>query len=185
MRGGSYILTNKEIETCVHNISIGDQKSLETLYYGLKEPIFKFALSILFDYYYAEDILQETFLTIIKKANQCRYENTRSWIFTITRNLCMDVMKINKNVNVEPDENFENIAAINSDKLVTDKLIVSEVLNQLSTVERQIITLYIFGEMKQTEIAECLDMPYQKIRSLYRKSVKTIKQYYEIQKINN
>ena len=51
----------------------------------------------------------------------------------------------------------------------------SRAVAKLSETEREIISLYLFGGLKQTDIARIMGMPYIKVRSLYGYALKKLR----------
>ena len=90
------LMTGRQLDLCICEIAAGDRDALSRLYLDMKDPIFRFALSLVRSRQLAEDIEAETFLNIMQSA--CGYKpgtNARAWIFAIARNCCMDCMKEN------------------------------------------------------------------------------------------
>lgn len=156
-------MTNKQLDLCICEIATGNREALRQLYDEFKNPIFLFDLSILKNYQAAEDVEQDTFLNIMQSA--CKYRpgtNAKAWIFSITRNCCSDYLKTNtKYVPLEAD-----------------------ILASFPT-ERTIVSLYIFWDFKQTEIAKILKIPYRTVRDKYSYAIKKMKGYFGKKGVRN
>ncbi len=59
----------KDLDQLILSIGNGDQRALQALYYQCKRGIFAVAYSILHDYHFSEDVLQETILKIWEHAS--------------------------------------------------------------------------------------------------------------------
>ena len=84
----------------------GDENSLEVLIKRYFKPIYSFVYRYIGDYQEAEDITQEVFVKTwrnLKKFDQNR--SFKAWIFSITKNTCMDALKKKKAI---PFSKFEN-----------------------------------------------------------------------------
>jgi RNA polymerase sigma-70 factor (ECF subfamily) len=69
----------------------GDREAFAELVRRYKRPIFNFVLRQLRTPALAEDLTQETFLRVVQNAAEFKHESRFStWIYTITRNLCVD-----------------------------------------------------------------------------------------------
>jgi RNA polymerase sigma-70 factor (ECF subfamily) len=72
----------------------GDRQAFATLLRRYSRPLHNFALRQLRDPALAEDVTQEAFLKLVKSAAEFKHEARFStWLYTITRNLCIDQMR--------------------------------------------------------------------------------------------
>jgi RNA polymerase sigma-70 factor (ECF subfamily) len=61
---------------------------------GIEGPLAKFVFGYVRDRHAAEDLVQETFLRVIRNLDRFRgHSSMRTWIFSIARNLCLDYLK--------------------------------------------------------------------------------------------
>jgi RNA polymerase sigma-70 factor (ECF subfamily) len=159
----------------------GDRDSFRTLYNLSKDSVFRFALSIVKNYHTAEDILSETMLRIASNANKYQFgSNPKAWILGITRNLCLDVLKKSSLKDISIDDITENLA-FNDDSFFASES-ENEAINDLKILtlqQQEIISLYVFAELKQTEIASILKIPYTRVRSQYKYALKKLRDYYK------
>lgn len=174
-------MTSKELDLCIIEIATGNKKALRQLYDEMKNPIFLFALSMIKDYQAAEDVEQETFLNIMKSArNYQSNTNAKAWIFSIARNCCIDSMKKqSKYISLDDDASMNIPSTNNQFASVENAIIALEALEQLEETERVIVSLYVYAGMKQTEIANVLNLPYLAVRSKYGYAIRKLKRYFE------
>jgi len=68
----------------------GDQAAFQILYERHRDPVYRFAWAMTRSQADAEEIVQDSFLTLLRKAPEFRPEaaSLRSWLLGITRNLC-------------------------------------------------------------------------------------------------
>lgn len=155
----------------VINIADGNLSYLSELYLKLKKPILAFALSILGDYYAAEDIVQDTFLKISSNASSYhKGTNARAWIFSIARNLCFNSLKSKKSV-----ELTETIAETNDNSFeekVASAIDFNQLIKPLDETEKQIFVLHFYGGLKKSQIARIMDISPVNVRAKYFKSFK-------------
>ncbi len=72
----------------------GDQAALGTLIERHKVPMYNFFLRQLKDRHLAEDLVQELFVRLVRKASTFKHESRfTTWAYTIARNLCIDHMR--------------------------------------------------------------------------------------------
>ena len=169
-----------QIDLCIKNISNGDRNAVKKLYDEFSNPIYLFALSIVKDYRLAEDVLQDTFLNIMSSAQTYRLgTNPKAWIFSLARNASLLSLKKSLYKDLKSSEDFEKIISNNSmEDDLGNSLEELESLKILRNLEREIVVLYVFAGLKQTEISKVLKIPYLTVRSQYGYALKKLKKYY-------
>lgn len=177
---GGELMTGKQLDLCIKKIASGNREALRQLYDEMKNPIFLFALSLVKNYQYAEDVEQETFLNIMRSA--CNYQpgtNAKAWIFSIARNCCVDCIKTNSKYILVETETLASIPIENNDiEKAENAIFVLEALDVLEQDEQTIVALYLFSGLKQTEIAKVMNLPYMSVRSKYGYAIKKLKRYF-------
>ncbi len=85
-----------DLDMMLAAIAIGDQQALKSLYDVLAPRLFAILLRMVRRREVAEDLLQDTFVTIWKKAYQfdSRRGNARAWLFSMTRRKAIDRLRI-------------------------------------------------------------------------------------------
>src|SRR5438309_6022744 len=72
----------------------GDARAFEVLVTRHQGPVFNFILRFVGEPAGAEDVLQETFLRVVKGAGHFeRRAKFTTWLYTIARNLCIDASR--------------------------------------------------------------------------------------------
>jgi RNA polymerase sigma-70 factor, ECF subfamily len=160
----------------------GDSAAFTQLYECLKRPVFLLAYSILQDYALAEDATQETFLRAAEKADTFRPgTNPKAWIFTIARNLAIDLLRKRKkeapldSLPEAAQQSPENSAAAVAE--ATDGL--ARALAVLEPHERDLVILRIEAELPHRDIAKILGISAVDARVRYFRALKKLKKYYE------
>ncbi len=81
-------------ESLMARLRGGEQEALRALYERHARSLYNFAHRLLMDPSAAEEILQETFLRVYRDRAAFRPVATfKTWVFTITRNLCLDILR--------------------------------------------------------------------------------------------
>lgn len=122
----------------------------------------------------AEDLVQETFLSVWRKAHL--YSPNRgavsTWIFTIARNLRIDQVRRQSN---RPYEDLETIELASdepngSTQLEQNEVVarVSEAITRLSPEQREVVRLSFIQDMPHAQIAETLGIPLGTVKSRLR-----------------
>ena len=122
----------------------------------------------------AEDLVQETFLTVWRKA--ALYSSMRgaasTWIFTIARNLRIDQLRRQSN---KPYEDLEKVT-LASDSPTGSMLVeqhqvidrVSAALKTLSEEQREVVRLSFIHDMPHAQISESIGIPLGTVKSRLR-----------------
>lgn len=161
-------------------IAAGDRDAFHALYEEISKNIYGFALSITKNTHDAEDVVQETMLTVYRKAESYQAKGKpMAWIFTIARNFSL--MHLKKSGNDTPIDDLWNIegdgfAAIENVEL---RMTLWAVLQLLSDQDQQIVMLHAVHGMKNREIAEILEIPLNTVLSKYHRAMKKLKKYME------
>ena len=142
-------------------------QELEKIYTESYRAVYWTAMSLLKNEADAEDIVQETFLTLIKSYDTIKDKSkVTSWLKKTAANKCLDRIKLTKTVNVD-DEVLENIETV-PENFLPDSLVESEAMRKiimdiiektLSEDVRRTIILFYFDEMSTKEISEALGIP--------------------------
>ena len=147
-------------------------KELEKIYNEAYKAVFWTAMALLKNEADAEDVVQDTFVTLIESYDSIRDKaKVMPWLKKIAANKCLNRLTRTKTDVVE-DEFFEDVEAVPEDFL-PDSLIESEEMRRvlmdiieksLSDDIRRTLILFYFDEMSTKEIAEALGVPEGTVR---------------------
>lgn len=166
-------------EDYIDNLIKKDEDAFVSIYEASKKAVFAIIVAIVKERAIAEDLMQETYMTMIEKIHQYkRGHNFLAWLLTIARNKALDYLRANKNmIYLEEDELEYQSATVAP--IGEKAAIVNDMLAGLLNVEREIFLLYITDNMTFKEIAHFLAMPLGTVLWHYNKAVKKIKKYKE------
>ena len=117
----------------------------------------------------AEDICQETFISVYKNLSKFREEsNIYTWIYRIAINITYDFFKKRK---IEFEIN-DDVLSLPEDVNFDTKVILQEKLKLISEKEREIVILKDIYGYKLKEIAEIKNMNLSTVKSVYYKALK-------------
>lgn len=122
----------------------------------------------------AEDLVQETFVSVWRKA--ALYSNQRgapsTWIFTIARNLRIDQLRRQSN---KPYEDLDSVElasdAPNGSVVVEQNQVIDRVtaaLTHLPPEQQEVVRLSFIHDMPHAQIAEQLGVPLGTVKSRLR-----------------
>ena len=117
----------------------------------------------------AEDICQETFISVYTNLSKWREEsNIYTWIYRIAINKTYDFFKKRK---IEFEIN-DDVLSLPEDINFDTKVILQEKLKLISEKEREIVILKDIYGYKLKEIAEMKSMNLSTVKSVYYKALK-------------
>lgn len=156
-----------------------ENNALIFIYEKYSKSIYLYLLSLCHNHQLSEDLMQETFIKAFMSLDQVS-DGMVQWLYKVAKNLFIDNLRKNKNLVLEDSFDMKNISDSTN---VLRELITKErnrklyySIQQLPIKERELITLYYFGELKQEEIAEQLGITYGAVRTgLYRIKKKLLK----------
>lgn len=158
----------------------GEQKYLSALVKHFSPMIFHYLLSQS-DYATAEDILQTTWLKVIKKAHQYKKNSSsKSWLFTIARHTLIDELRRLKRWDFqEIEEQYLNSITLSKQIMNNDALSRFNVaIEQLPFYQREAFIFQQEGFSLQ-EMAQLCGEQQETIKSRLRYARKNIKHYLE------
>ena len=168
------------LEEYILKIAKEDQSAFEELYLKTKTPVYGFALSVLKNTHDAEDVLQETFVSIHHGAKSYAPSGKpMAWIMTIAKNHCMRKFREYRSRSDLPEEDWERYLESADRVTPEDKMVIEQVMNGLSDEERQIVVLRYFRDMTQQQIADRLQISQVQVSRLEKKILASLREALE------
>ncbi len=119
----------------------------------------------------AEELMQETMLTVWRKASYFDPERAgvATWIFTIARNMRTDHVRRQRNPSALPPDPENTPDTLEEGLIGAERdALVRRALSTLSPEQQTIIRLSYFNEKSQAEIADELGIPLGTVKSRTR-----------------
>ena len=142
-----------------------------------RELVKKTAKKYLGKYYadWVDDITQDVMIKALNNLDKFDVSkgNLNSWIFTITRNMCFDLMakKANSLNNITLDENFILVYEMEKPFEIKElRRIVKRALDQLSESDRTMMIMRYYMNCSGREIAEFLGIPESQFTNYFYKA---------------
>ena len=174
----------------------GDVRAFEVLVTRHRRPVYNFIFRFVRDAAQAEDLLQETFLRLIKGADA--YEKQAkftTWLYTIARNLCVDASRRGKHrkaASLDAPINGEEDGAALIDLVAgggpaVDRQAISRELavrirravEALPDEQREIFLLREVNDLQFNEIAEIVGVPENTVKSRMRYALEKLREALE------
>lgn len=174
----------QQLASLLARCALHDQKALRELYQHTSAKLFGVALRILRRRDWAEDVLQESFVSVWNHAQ--RYDSTKAgamtWMTAIVRNRALDWLRRPHEEGIDEDRErmLENLVdeAPGPDVLLqqsNDASALVVCLRQLSNAERQSITLAYYFGLSHQELATHLREPLGTVKTWVRRGLERLR----------
>lgn len=127
----------------------------------------------------AEDVIQETFLRLVRFRFERAEDNLRAWIFRVAHNLSMDVHRFQRRWSASDDDEAHKAIRRRADpapspeqRVILDERmrLFEDAFSQLTPKQRQCVLLRAEG-FRYREIAEILGISVQRVGELMQRSI--------------
>jgi len=158
----------------VARVRVSDSGALEALYRRYGRPCYGLARRILTDEQFAQDVVQEVFLTVWRDAS--RYDPARgafsSWLLSMTHHKAVDAVRREENLRKRRttadvlDDKVSEAPAVDEEVWsLLRRSRVREALQLLPAPQREALTLAYFGGYTQREIAGLTGTPLGTVKT--------------------
>jgi len=153
-------------------MAAGDQEAFELLVTRYHGPLLSYVTSQLKDRGKAEDIVQETFIRLIRHLKRHGgMEQLRPWLYKVALNLCRDYWRSASYrseyagidtipEDIDPSPRAEEL--IERQETVQQ---LAETMTMLPELQQEVVRMRFFHDLKLQEIAELLGLPLSSVKS--------------------
>jgi RNA polymerase sigma-70 factor, ECF subfamily len=163
-----------DVDQLVGRVALGDAQAFEALYDALSSAVFGLARRVVRDPARAEDVTQEVFLEVWRKA--ARFDRTRgkakTWVMTIAHRRAVDAVRRSESARrqdnhgaaqeVSHDEPADSVMRADEHGAVRD------CLESLTELQLESVRLAYFNGNTYNEVATLLDKPLPTIKTRMR-----------------
>ena len=170
----------------------GNVRAFEILLERHRKPVYNFIFRFVRSRETAEDLLQDTFLRVIKgAANYKRKAKFTTWLYTIARNLCVDHSRRKKHRKhpsldqpmTKSEESGTLLDVVPGKEMASDRKAVSRQLHMtmhnaianLSVEQREVFLMREFLSMPFKQIAEVVGVPENTVKSRMRYALEKLR----------
>lgn len=173
-------MLRNSINSLIIKIAHRDNEAFEELYLVMRKPVYYYALRFCGNHSIAEDVMQDTFITIWSKSNLFMpNRNGYYWILNIAKNKTIDIIRKEQrhcSLDEVDQEFYEDNYLLSA---FSDKIILGQLLRSLNNRESDIVILrYIVG-LTLTEIAREKNMKRGTVFWLHNSAIKKMRKAYE------
>jgi RNA polymerase sigma-70 factor (ECF subfamily) len=157
-------------ELLIQFIKTSNQEWLGQLYSRYVSLVYGLCLKYFKQIEDAEDAVINIYEELNSKIRNCQIENFKAWLYSFTKNHCLQILRKKKNMIFEEIdtkimefEGFEHLLEVNEDKEKMDAL--NFCLDTLSDEQRKCIVHFFYDEFSYFDIVEQTGYAFNKVKS--------------------
>jgi RNA polymerase sigma-70 factor (ECF subfamily) len=176
------------LERLVARSALGDRAAFQELYQATAPKLFAVALRILRREDWAEEVLQECYVSVWRHAAE--YNAARAapmtWMTSIVRNRCLDWLR-KPNPEALAEDALNELESDNPGPLARleaarDTAALGRCLRSLDARQRQAIALAFYDGLSHAELAQHLRQPLGTVKTWVRRGLARLRTCLELQK---
>ncbi len=164
-----------------------DASAFRALYDATSSKLFGFALRILIKRELAEEVLQESFVSIWNNAAsyQASMAAPMTWMTTIVRNKAFDLLRrVDATVEIDADTFDKDVmdalesadpSPIEALQLTQDAKALARCFAKLEGLHRQAIALAFYHDLSHSEVAEQMKLPIGTVKTWVRRGLERLR----------
>ncbi|RNC92781.1 MAG: RNA polymerase sigma factor [Allomuricauda sp.] len=158
-----------------------NEKAISLLYDNYSDTLFGVAYKVVKDEDLAQDVLQESFVKIWKKADS--YDPAKAklftWLFRITRNTAIDKLRsISTKSDKEIQIDVSDVYSLGHEGVRPELMDVQENLDKIEPKYQIVLEALFFQGMTQQEASEELDIPLGTVKSRLKIGLRELRKVY-------
>ncbi|MDO5155633.1 MAG: RNA polymerase sigma factor [Eubacteriales bacterium] len=155
-------------------IQHGDKDAFRVLYEESYKPLYAFLVSLTQNSEDAQDLLQETYITISQRCHlYTKQGNPMAWMMRIAKNLFLMELRKKKVEYIEDYDQYDFESKIDLSEIssVENRIVVEQLFKILSAEEQTIVIMHVEGGLKYKEIADVLEKPLGTVLAKYNRAI--------------
>lgn len=172
------------LTSAIERLRGGDEEAFALIYDQLSRPVLNHLVCMLGQQELAEEVLHETFMTLIAKINFYRHDpglrdSFRSWVFRLATNRAIDEIRKLKKVrfeDVQAQLGEQASAEADYEAMERDSRVQGMIL-RLPLLQRTVLNLRLNGDLDHQEIARVCSCSIDSVKQalfLARRGLKTM-----------
>lgn len=142
------------------------------------EYIYKYIFCFVKSRDIAQDITQDVFLKFLKNIDgYIESGRLKNYLYVIAKNCVKDYFKKKKYISI--DELSNDMKYSDRMEKVEDRMVLMDAIDSLKPIEKDIITLKYFGQLKNKEIAGVYGKPVSTVHYILKRAEKKLKKRLE------
>jgi RNA polymerase sigma-70 factor, ECF subfamily len=175
--------SNERLAQLLSRASLGDRPAFAALYEATKSKLFAVSLRIVRERHIAEEVLQESFVSIWNHAADYATHKSApmTWMTTIVRNRSLDIVR-RPHVEVADEDDFfqlnmEDERPTPPDELSAkrDQAEIVRCMENLDDDQQRAISMAFFNGLSHTEVADKIGKPLGTVKTHIRRGLMKLK----------
>lgn len=168
----------EEISRLIFLIANGDESALVRLYNMAGGRLLSVAMGITRNLQTAEDVLSESFIKVVRHAEQFKGGSGYAWLCTIVKNTALNILKSDINKQGEDIDGFFDLTdGKDFTEHSANAMEVEKALKKLDKQERLCIWLKYFNDYTVRQIAEEIKISKSTVHDIIKKAELKLKEY--------
>lgn len=166
----------------MRRIAAGDKRALQMVYASESAKMLGVVMRIVKNRERAEDVVQETFVRIWRKASMYSSDlgSPKSWIYAMCRNLALNNLRDERHIATDDGKLFALVDAPDNHETAFERLgddkALKKCLERLDEMPRKGLMLAYVEGYSHGEIADKLNMPLGTVKTWIRRSLLSLKE---------
>lgn len=177
-------IEKSKVDKYLARLRQGETSALDGLYGETSKKLYALCYTYMRNQYDSEDALSETYVRVVKSIESYKGENGFNWLYTIAKNICLNMLRDKKR---QAPTDFDNEETVNTlglsysdePKCSDESGIIALSQQVLSEKELRIVVLHTINELKFKEIAQIIGGIEATVRWCYNNAIKKVKKEYE------
>ncbi len=165
--------------TLIQDLKNKDERALSLLYDNYSGAIYSVILKMIRDEGKAQDLLQETFMTVWDKAESYDVDKGRfyTWVYRIAKNKTLNVLRKTDPL-IQTDDFSVHINKEDATSIDPEYLELNGAVTQLEGHHKEAIELVYFKGLTHKEAHTEMDVPLGTFKSYIRQALKQLRESY-------
>lgn len=188
-------MKDSQLLALIERTKEGNETAFQTIYEYYQPKVYFIALKITGNHADAQDMMQETFLqvyTSIKHLKEPLF--FKSWMTKIMISKCNRMFQKSYTIIVDPEILYDSIKMMEYRNYMLPKETfwdkqtrhnVLYLISQLTPAHQEVLLLYYFCDLKQSEIADLLKLNINSVKSRLARSKRCLRNIVDAYKVEN
>jgi len=157
-----------------------NQNYLAILFARYSHLIYLVSVKYLKDADKAEDNIMDIYELLVNRKNKLRVVNFKNWIYTVTKNHCLGIIRkekaLNKKISIINIENVENLEFLTQqDETLFEEGLVRKIIDELKTDQKNCIIEFYYNKRSYKEISNILTLSLKNVKSNIQNGKRNLK----------
>ena len=178
----THFIEQDKVDEYLTQLRQGERSALALLYEATSKKIYSLCYSYMRNQHDSEDALSDTYVSVVKNIGRYRGEKGFNWLYTIAKNICLNMLREKKREVATDFDNEETVNILNlsneeEPRCNDESGIIALSQRVLNEKELQIVILHAVNELTFKEISKIIGGLEVTIRWKYNNAIKKVKKH--------